>query len=231
MQVLNREAPTAYRTADAQREFDRWSRSYDRTLLQRLFFQPSHDLLLEMLGPADERILDIGCGTCRFATRVLERYPRSQVWGLDLSEGMLGQSQARCPDSGSRLHLVRGDSERLPFADGTFDVVTCTHSFHHYPRQDQVVAEMHRVLRPGGRLLLIDGDRDGLWGRLVFDVLVVLMEGPVRHLSGLAMYDLFWRSGFEAVSQRRRGGPLPFFLTLGRAVKPAGVTVAARQVA
>lgn len=231
MHLLNREAPATSLTAEAQREFDRWSRSYDRTLLQRLFFQPSHEMLLEMLGPADERILDIGCGTCRFATRVLERSPRTQVWGLDLSEGMLSQSQARCPEVGSRLHLVRGNSERLPFADATFDVVTCTHSFHHYPRQEGVVAEMHRVLRPGGRLLLIDGDRDGLWGRLVFDVLVVLMEGPVRHLSGSALCDLFRRAGFDGVSQRRRGGPLPFLLTMGRAVKPAGVTVAIRQVA
>ncbi len=228
---MNRVCPTTYRTADAQREFDRWSRSYDRTLLQRLFFQPSHEMLLELLGPADRRLLDIGCGTGRFATRVLERWPRTQVWGLDLSEGMLGQGQAHCPEVGSRLHLVRGDSERLPFADDVFDVVTCTHSFHHYPRQERVIAEMHRVLRPGGRLLLIDGDRDGLWGRLVFDVFVVLMEGPVRHLAGAAFRDLFGRLGFADIRQRRRGGPLPFLLTMGRAVKPAGVTAAIRQVA
>src|SRR5262249_7381833 len=137
----------------------------------------------------------------------------------------------RCPEVGSRFHLVRGDSERLPFADDTFDVVTCTHSFHHYPQQERVVTEMYRVLRPGGRLLLIDGDRDGLWGRLIFDVFVVLMEGPGRHLPGAASGDLFGRAGFDDVSQRRRGGPLPFLLTTGRAVKPAGATVAARHVA
>ncbi len=59
---------------------------------------------------------------------------------------------------------MQGDSERLPFASGSFDIVTCANSFHHYPRQDRAVAEMRRVLRPGGRLMIIDGYRDGAMG-------------------------------------------------------------------
>jgi ubiquinone/menaquinone biosynthesis C-methylase UbiE len=132
---------------------------------------------------------------------------------------MLSQYQQRSAELGIAADVVQGDSERLPFADDTFDVVTCAHSFHHYPHQDRVVTEMHRVLRPGGRLLIIDGDRDGLWGRLVFDVVVVLMEGPVRHLTGRAFQELYHDCGFTDVSQQRRGGPLPFLMTVGRAVK------------
>jgi ubiquinone/menaquinone biosynthesis C-methylase UbiE len=224
------ESAITYQTAHAKREFDRWSSHYDRGPLQTLFFQPAHAMLLDMLRPTDQQILDVGCGTGVFATRVLESLPDSHVWGLDLSDGMLQQGLPRCRASGGRLHLVQGDSERLPFPDDAFDVVTCTHSFHHYPRQDQVVAEMHRVLRPGGRLLLIDGDRDGLWGRLIFDVLVVLMEGAVRHLSAHTLRELFWETGFDHVCQLRRGGPLPFLMTVGQAVKPAS-TIAVRQVA
>jgi ubiquinone/menaquinone biosynthesis C-methylase UbiE len=207
--------------ADARKEFDRWSRWYDRDLLQPLFFQPSHRMLLEMLSPADQRILDVGCGTGVFAARVLERFPDTHVCGLDLSEGMLCKAAARCQAARDRIHLVQGDSERLPFADDVFDAVTCTHSFHHYPRQDRVVAEMHRVLRPGGRLLIIDGDRDRLWGHLIFDVLVVLVEGPVHHMASRALRQLYREAGFENVSQRRRRGPLPFLMTVGEAVKPA----------
>ena len=211
----------SYDTADAKAEFDRWSAGYDRSLLQRLFFEPSHRMLLEALGPADHRVLDIGCGTGVFATLVLQQFPGAQVWGLDLSDGMLRHSQERRAAAGGRLHLVQGDSQRLPFSDDTFDVVTCTHSFHHYPRQDRVAAEMHRVLRPGGRLLIIDGDRDRLWGRLLFDVFVVLMEGPVRHLTSGAFRELYRQAGFANIEQQRRGGPLPFLLTTGQAVKTA----------
>src|SRR5262249_35259093 len=148
------------RTAEAKKEFDLWSRRYDRDPLQLFFFNPAHRMLLANLTAADQRILDIGCGTGRFAAKVLDRYPDTQVWGIDLSDGMLRQCSTRCEATGGRLHLVQGDSERLPFCNDTFDVVTCTHSFHHYPHQERVVAEMYRVLRPGGRLLILDGDRD-----------------------------------------------------------------------
>jgi ubiquinone/menaquinone biosynthesis C-methylase UbiE len=208
-----------YQIADARREFDSWSRRYDRDLLQPLFFRPSHRMLLAALEPADRRILDIGCGTGQFASCVLQQFPETHVWGMDLSCGMLRHCRSRSADSDNRLHVVQGDSARLPFAGDTFDVVTCTHSFHHYPEQERVAAEMYRVLRPGGKLLIIDGDRDRLWGRLVFDVLVVMMEGPVRHLSGRAFRALYGAAGFAEVTQQRRGGPLPFVMTSGLAVK------------
>jgi ubiquinone/menaquinone biosynthesis C-methylase UbiE len=210
-----------YETAEARREFDRWSGHYDRTVFQALFFHPSHRMLLETFTPADRRVLDIGCGTGQFAAAVLERFPETQVWGMDLSDGMLRQCRQRCQAAGGRLNLVQGDSQRLPFEDDSFDVITCTHSFHHYPRQECVVAEMHRVLRPGGRLLIIDGDRDRFWGRFIFNFVVVLMEGAVKHLTSHAFREIYRQGGFDRISQRRRGGPLPFLMTVGHAVKEA----------
>jgi ubiquinone/menaquinone biosynthesis C-methylase UbiE len=209
----------AYQISDARREFDRWSEHYDRDMLQRLFFQPSHEMLLDTLQSGEKRILDIGCGTGQFAARVLNRHPGAVVCGLDLSGPMLCQGRRRSERASGLLHLVRADSERLPFSDNSFDAVTCAHSFHHYPSQGRVLAEMHRVLRPDGRLMIIDGDRDRLWGRFLFDGLVVLMEGPVRHLSGRAFRRLYRQTGFTDVSQKRRRGPLPFLMTIGRAAK------------
>src|SRR5437762_4213839 len=103
------------RRRGAVREFDRWSSRYDQGLLQSLFFGPTHDLLLSLLGPCDRRVLDVGCGTGIFASRLLERYPETRVWGLDVSEGMLRQAQPRACESGGRLRLVYGDSACLPF--------------------------------------------------------------------------------------------------------------------
>jgi ubiquinone/menaquinone biosynthesis C-methylase UbiE len=208
-------------TAAARKEFDSWSRRYDRDLLQLIFFQPSHRMMLNQMAPEDKRVLDIGCGTGQFAARVLEQCPAAQVWGLDLSEGMLEHARQRLQAAGDRVHLVHGDSENLPFPANSFDVVTCSHSFHHYPNQARVVAEMHRVLAPGGKLMIIDGDRDGLWGRFIFDGIVVMMEGAVKHLSGAAFHNLFDVTGYANIVQQRRGGFLPFRMTLGTAVKPA----------
>jgi ubiquinone/menaquinone biosynthesis C-methylase UbiE len=209
----------AYQVDEAQREFDRWSGTYDINPLQLFFFAPAHRMLLGALSPGDQRILDIGCGTGIFASRVLEHLPGAHVWGLDLSDGMLQRSRARCHAAPGRLHLVRGNSERLPFSDNSFDVVTCAHSFHHYPCQDRVVAEMHRVLRPGGGLFIIDGDRDRLWGHLLYDILVVSVEGQVRHVPSRIFRQMYRQAGFTDVRQHRRRGPLPMLLTTGRAVK------------
>lgn len=212
-----------YDTQDARHEFNGWSRRYDRDPLQNLLFKPSHRMMVQKFEAGEERILDIGCGTSRFGERVLSRFPNAKVVGLDLCRPMLRTSQARPFRGHERLHLVQGDSQKLPFADNAFDLVTCSHSFHHYPNQFQVVAEMHRVLRPDGRLMIIDGDRDRWWGRLIFDVIVVLMEGRVKHLTGQAMAGLYQAAGFGDIVQFRRRGFLPFLLTVGTAMKPAQV--------
>jgi ubiquinone/menaquinone biosynthesis C-methylase UbiE len=208
-----------YCAADARKEFDRWSWRYDWDLLQPFFFWPSHRMILDCLAPTDLRILDIGCGTGQFAAAALRHLPTAHVWGLDLSACMLQRAKARIPEPDGRLHLAQGDSERLPFRDSFFDAITCSHSFHHYPHQDRVLAEMHRVLRPDGRLLLIDGDRDRPWGWLVFNVVVVLIEGHVKHRTGQDFMRMYAEAGFAVVAQRRRKGPLPFLMTVGRALK------------
>jgi ubiquinone/menaquinone biosynthesis C-methylase UbiE len=212
-----------YETAAAKKQFESWSRHYDWNLLQPLFFGPAHKMLLQALLPSDREILDVGCGTGLFAARVLAGSAKAHLWAMDLSQGMLRQCHKRCGDAGGRLHLVQGDSERLPFPDDMFDAITCTHSFHHYPRQKQVALEMFRVLRPGGRLLIIDGDPSKCWGKLIYDGLVVLMEGPVRHLTGMGFRELYRNAGFDHIEQKRRGGPLPFLLTLGFADKTGRV--------
>ena len=212
----------AYATAEAKREFDLWSKHYDRGLLQHIFFRPSHRMLLAALRPNENDVLDIGCGTGAFAARMLDARPQARVWGLDLSDGMLRQCRQRLQAAGGRLQLVQADSQRLPFADNSFDAVTCAHSFHHYPRQDLVAAEMHRVLRPGGRLLIVDGDRDRIWGRFVYDVVVVMMEGAVKHLSLAAFRALYGKAGFIHVTQQRQRGALPYLMTVGEADKPSG---------
>ena len=94
-------------------------------------------------------------------------------------------------------------------------MVTCANSFHHYPHQDCAVAEMYRVLKPGGRLFLVDGCRDGLWGWFIYDVCVAGVEGDVLHASARRIRNLFGRAGFVETSQKVYHGLAPFLLTEG----------------
>ena len=217
-----------YDKRQATHEFTRWSENYDRCILQWLLFEPSHRAILKRVGPrfGDRplRILDVGCGTGVFASRIRQYLPKAKVWGVDLVAGMLEKGRERWRKHRGHVTPVQGDSERLPFAGGSFDVVTCANSFHHYPHQDRAIAEMHRVLRPGGRLLLVDGYRDRPWGWFIYDVCVAGVEGAVHHASARRVRELLARAGFGEVSQKVHRGFAPFLLTEA-AAQPAAARV------
>jgi ubiquinone/menaquinone biosynthesis C-methylase UbiE len=207
----------AYDKQQATHEFNRWSESYDRSILQWLLFGPSHRALIRRMRAVANgrpvRILDVGCGTGVFGARIRDALPAAQVWGVDLVAAMLEKGTPRWQRHAGRLQPIQGDSERLPFADNSFDFVTCANSFHHYPRQDRAVAEMHRVLKPGGRLMIIDGYRDAPWGWFIYDVCVAAVEGSIHHASARRFRELFAHAGLRAIAQRIFRGPAPFLLT------------------
>ena len=208
-------------------EFTRWSQSYDRSILQWLLFAPSHRTLIrrirEAAGHRPIKMLDVGCGTGLFASKVRASLPSVEVCGIDLVSGMLSKGKARWRLHQGHVLPVQGDSERLPFASGSFDIVTCANSFHHYPRQDRAVAEMRRVLRPGGRLMIIDGYRDGVWGWFIYDVCVAAVEGDVHHASARRFRELMTQAGLNAIAQRIVHGPAPFLVTEAIAAEPVPV--------
>lgn len=212
-----------YDKHQATNEFTRWSESYDRSILQWMLFGPSHRAIIRRIraehGDKPLRILDIGCGTGVFAGRIRQAFPRAEVVGIDLVAGMLTKGKERWRMHADAVFPVQADSERLPFARGTFDVVTCANSFHHYPNQAGAVAEMRRVLKPGGRLMLIDGYRDRPWGWLIYDVCVAGIEGEVHHASARRFRELFAAAGFGGIAQKVHRGLAPFLLS--EAVAPA----------
>ena len=214
-----------YEKGQATEEFTRWSESYDRSILQWLLFGPSHRVLIARIAAVAKgkpiRVLDVGCGTGVFASRIRSKLPNAKIWGIDLTAEMLHQGQPRWRHHAEMVIPVQGDSERLPLQSSVFDFVTCANSFHHYPRQDHAVVEMYRVLRPGGRLLLIDGYRDAPWGWFIYDVCVAHREGDVHHASARRFRELLSRAGFQAVAQKVHRGLAPFLLN--EAVVPESI--------
>lgn len=201
-------------------EFDSWSQSYDKSILQWLLFDPAHKMILRELGDAGAaHILDIGCGTGKLAHRLITHHRDARVFGIDLCESMVQAAQHHIV-SEPRVHLTVADSEHLPFARNSFDYLTCSNSFHHYPSQAAAVEEMHRVLKPGGRLFLTDGYRDKLYGYFIYDVAVTRMEGGnVHHASAAEFRHLFVDAGFVDIQQSIVRFPAPFILTRGVAEK------------
>ncbi len=97
------------------------------------------------------RVLDIGCGTGRL-TIPLQRQTGAEVWGLDLSKEML--EQAKNKKGAEALHWVLGDAQALPFPGESFDFAFMCLVLHHLEDKARALAEMARVLKPGGRGLI-----------------------------------------------------------------------------
>ena len=87
----------------------------------------------------------------------LARYPPDvRLIGIDLTPEMLALARVRASDLGRLVTLCEGDAQELPFPDGTFDTVVCTYSMCSVPDESRSILEMDRVLKPGGRLILVD---------------------------------------------------------------------------
>ena len=116
-------------------------------------------LILEFLGDlAGKRVLDAGCGKGRFARVLAERHPRAEISGLDLAESMLRFAPPA-------IQACAGSLTDLPFRDGAFHAAYATESLEHAVDIERAVAEICRVVAPGGRIVIIDKNAEK-WGRL-----------------------------------------------------------------
>ncbi|MBX3053367.1 MAG: class I SAM-dependent methyltransferase [Caldilineaceae bacterium] len=118
--------------------------------------------VLPWLPPRD-RVLEIGPGPGVLLTRLSRR--DDTVVGLDLSPEMLGECRQRLQRAGLPQHLVNANAGQLPLASATFDAVVLTFAFSAFPDGAGVLAEIARVLRPGGVVALVDAclPSDGNW--------------------------------------------------------------------
>ena len=133
--------------------FSKDAPDYDRSPKYSTLRESYPKIRNEALVKPFRTVLDIGCGTGALLRMIREKRKDALLFGIDLSEQM---TQVALPRLGENADLRVSDSEKLPFASESFDLVTCTFSFHRYPNPGNVLLEMRRVLAPSGRLLLAD---------------------------------------------------------------------------
>lgn len=149
--------PTRVAYDDLIPSFDAWAATYETTPLQTLVFTPVRSTAIALAArhmAAPSRVLDVGCGTGRLLRELRTVQPHAQLVGVDLAAKML--LEAATLAHGSGLHLVRAAAESLPFESHSFDLVFVTMSMRHWSNPRTGVAEVLRVLRPGGVLVVAD---------------------------------------------------------------------------
>ena len=190
--------------------YDLYARRYDRIKKYDAEWEAlmlAQPILAALQGIKRPLILDVATGTARLPlTLIGEPTFGGHVVGLDLSRRMLAvaaEKLAACP-GGARASLIWQAAEALPFPDATFDAVTCLEALEFTADQDAVIAELVRVTRPGGLLLLTN--RKGEGARLMPGKTQPgeAMAAHLRERFGLVEVTLrIWQVDYEQVWARR----------------------------
>lgn len=164
------ESPEAAASAFKQRDaasyddvtdaFDRFTERFTGAIAERV---------VELAAPRPgDRVLDVGCGTGVVSFAAARRLTGGgRLVGIDLSEGMLRYARAKVARTGlaGRVEFRRMDAEALELPEGSFDVALSMFALRHFPHPDAALAQMFRVLRPGGRLAVAVGSAPRLASR------------------------------------------------------------------
>lgn len=182
--------------------FDKLAERYDLSYAGRHSAHLVEVVLTWLSQESFDSLLDVGCGTGNLLAAISETDETVRLSGIDISLGMVSTAKRRL-DGMADLRV--GDSEKLPWAEGAFDVVVTTDSFHHYPRPARVLSEIKRVLKSKGLLIIADPWWPTPIRQLVNLSLPFVRRGDVRVYSEKAIQKMLAQSGFSVIRWERVG--------------------------
>jgi len=168
---------------------------YDLPLLQKQVYRPPHnEVIAQLRAHQSRRIADIACGTGVLSVRIERELHPEQIYGVDMSEGMLGKARAKSEG----VNWLRAPAERLPFHDESLDAVVTTTAFHFF-NQPAALREFHRVLMPSGLVAVTAIASRGSR----FQMPASNLWKPQHNASPAEFRTLFEDAGFAVAAQHR----------------------------
>jgi ubiquinone/menaquinone biosynthesis C-methylase UbiE len=183
------------------KKWDRRAETYDDRRFNYFRFMQKRLLsLLELKG--GQRLLDLGCGTgwaVRYAARLVNQ--QGEFYGIDISPRMIEKVKASSSDY-KNVHFYQANAEQLPFQDNFFDFIICSNSFHHYFSPAQVLNEVRRVLKPRGRIYIMDPTADGFIMKMADKWLKKKEREHVKHYSTQEYRALFAEANLNYITSK-----------------------------
>lgn len=148
-----------------RRHWDRRAASFDQESASHGFCNEAQArawrrLISEISGPTSLDVLDVGCGTGFLSLLLAERGHR--ITGVDVAPAMLAEARSKAAAQGLDVHFIEADVETLDLPGGSLDLIVERHVLWTLPHPDVALDAWHRLLRPNGRIVLIEGH----WGAM-----------------------------------------------------------------
>jgi ubiquinone/menaquinone biosynthesis C-methylase UbiE len=129
-------------------------------------------------------LIDVGCGPGYLVDSISHQFPQLRVIGIDINQDMLAQARHNFPAS-ERAWFRHGDAQALPCSNEEVDFVISTGAFHHWGNAARSLREFHRVLKPGGQLLILDLRRDARrWFYWLANLVQLTMPRDIQRVNG-----------------------------------------------
>jgi ubiquinone/menaquinone biosynthesis C-methylase UbiE len=190
--IKQADVPNVYRVTAPV--YDLWGKLTESKARQRC---------LEVAQVRDgETVLEIAVGTGLTFAEILRQNPSGRNEGIDLTPAMLERAEQKAAQTGQRNYQLRvGDAYHLDFADNTFDLLVNNFMFDLLPEKDfpVVLAEFKRVLRPGGRLVLVNMAQDGRWYTRWWEVVYRINPAWIGGCRGVALLNDVRAEGFQGI--------------------------------
>ena len=181
---------------NSRRNFDKQAKVYDNSIYSMYPRKCYKSVIDEINNIMFNKLIDIGCGTGEILNRIAN--DKDKYYGLDLSSKML--EIAKKKNNSKNITYINGDSEKIPFKDNYFDLITCVESFHHYPNPNNVSKEFNRILKKNGYVIICDMYRKQPL-RFFYNILMkVVNTGDVKIYTIKEIKSIFESNGFKEIN-------------------------------
>lgn len=176
-------------------QYDQLAATYDHRWSRYILDTLSFLKTWAQIAPTDT-VLDVACGTGEFERLILAENPTQSIVGVDISENMLAIAQQKL-QAYPNVSFQTATASALPFRDDSFDVIVSASSFHYFDDPKVALTEMKRVLKPNGKVVILDWCKDYLLCRICDVLLQVFDPAYQQCYTQVEFHHLLHSAGFE----------------------------------